>query len=192
MKTPIGLHLIAAGFAFGLFVSAFAATPAPVTSTSIPATAPVPAAGLLLRVDVPAAWSPLVEDDIAQAFAGLLQESFRRRGYRGTVELRHSVDPAPGAGQPLLAVSLQEWRLNRMGQADCSFRATLTVGGKELDLGLFLGTKMHWVQTSSRWGLARDLEVADALEDAASDALTALHRKIAETHAVPGIEPSRK
>jgi len=188
MKTASAV--LCATLAAGFFTPLFAAQPT-ATAQTAPIPAPAPAV-LQLQVDVPPSWSPLFEDDVADALASVLTETFRRRGFKGTVEHLRLSDTGAKADLPLLTISLQEWRLSRTGNADCTFRATLKAGGRETDLGVFLGTQMAWLNSSNRWGFARQHEVADALEDAAQDALSSLYRRIADTGSVPGAVPRRK
>lgn len=190
MKTP-SLALLAAALVSLPLPALPAAETTPTPRSASPAPAPAPAV-LQLQVDVPPTWGPLIEDDVADALASVLTETFRRRGFKGSVEHLRLSDAGAKAEQPLLIISLQEWRLSRSGNAECTFRATLKADGQETDLGIFLGTQMAWLNSSNRWGFARQHEVADALEDAANDALNSLYRRIAATGAVPGAVPKKK
>ncbi len=146
----------------------------------------VPPPALQVQVDVPPAWHPLVEDDVAEALAAVLERNFQRSGFERPIAfLRMPDEPQPAI--PLLTLRLQEWRLGRTQNAECTFTAVLRANGKEYDLGLFTGTRLTWITQSGRWGFGRAHEVADALESAAREAMRDLYRKVAATNAVPDL-----
>ena len=173
-----------AAFVFLSFLSGAVAADRPTAKKE-----PAPPA-LQVQVDVPPAWHPLVEDDVAEALAAILERNFRQSGFdRQIAFLRLADDPQPAT--PLLTLRLQEWRLGRTQNAECTFTAVLRANGKEYDLGLFTGTRLTWVSQSGRWGFGRAHEVADALESAAREAMRDLYRKVAATHAVPDLAVKR-
>ncbi|MFI5337441.1 MAG: hypothetical protein ACHQ5A_11695, partial [Opitutales bacterium] len=145
-----------------------------------------PAPDLQVTVDVPPTWRPFLQDDIAEAFASRIQTVFKQRGYTGRIAyLDRATDPRPGV--PVLEVRLVEWRIGRTQDAQCTFSASLRTDGGEKSLGLVANTAFFWPEAGGRWGLARRMDVADALEDAAARALRELFQRVAETGAVPGL-----
>lgn len=147
---------------------------------------PAPPADLQVQVDVPPLWRPIVNDDVAEALAGILRDRFRRAGYQGRILYLAPLDEA-APNRPLLTLALTEWRLSRTGNAECLFTARLRTSAGETDLGMFSSTQFAWVRESGRIGALRAYAVADALEDAAGDAMRDLYRRLADTGQVPGL-----
>jgi hypothetical protein len=146
-------------------------------------------ADLQLLVDVPPTWRPFLDDDISDALGRILRDSFHRRGYKGIIEDIEEGQRAPNPDLPLLIVRLHEWRITRTELAQCTLTATLRVGGKDHDLGVISGQQMVWIRERGRFGFPH--EVADAYEDAATDAMRELHRRVAKTGLVPGLAPKK-
>lgn len=141
---------------------------------------------LQLEVDVPPVWQPFLADDIADAFAARLADTFRRQGFEGRVAHRFG-RPENEEGRPLLSVRLTEWRIDRTGNARCTFSAMLVTEAGEHNLGLFTDIAMFWPTPGGRWSLARRFEAANALDQAAEGALRDLYNRLARTEAVPGL-----
>lgn len=160
-------------FAAALLMAAFFA---PLAATAADQAAP-PA--LQIAVDVPPTWRPFLEDDIADALYSRIAETFRHGGFKGeTALLDRSDKPAPGV--PFLQITLMEWRINRIGNVDCTFSASITTGGKETNLGLFNGTSMQWISgPDRRWALQR------GLDDSAASAIKDLYRKLTDQGLLP-------
>lgn len=134
---------------------------------------------LQVQVVVPPTWQPLFEDRITEAFVSYLADVFRRQGYKGEIaEVRWAEEPSPGCC--LLTINLTEWRMNHIGNIDCTFTASLQTENAIRHLGIFTGMSFRWMHGPSRFGLA------DAFEDAAEDALRDLYRTVAKTELVPG------
>lgn len=151
---------------------------------SRPAEAPVE---IQVTVEVPPSWQPFLEDDVAEAFAFRLQDTFRRQGYAGRIA--HVRAPAePQAGLPTLVLRLTEWRIDRTGNARCTFSASLRTPLGEKSLGLFTDTAIFWPAVGGRWGISRRLDAAHALEDAAERALRDLHDRVAASDLIPGLK----
>ncbi len=143
------------------------------------------AADLQLLVDVPPTWRPFLEDDISDALARILRDSFQRRGYKGVIDPIEESERAPNPDLPLLTVRLHEWRITRTSLAQCTLTATLRVNGKDHELGVLSGQQMVWFRERGRFGFPH--EVADAYEDAATDAMRDLYRKVADSGLIPGM-----
>jgi len=152
---------------------------------------PAPPADLQLTIGVPPTWRPFLEDDIADSLAGILQDTFKRRGYAGKIEFLSDRDPKPDPAIPLLQLELREWRISRTGNAECTLSGKLIAAGKEHDLGLVTQTDFTWFRDHGRFGLERRLEVADALEKAATGAMRDLFKRIGETTVIPGLPPAK-
>ena len=144
-------------------------------------------ADLQVLVDVPPTWRPFLDDDIADALTARLVEAFRKEGYPGNiVQIR---DLSFGdKNVPTLRLYLSEWRIDRIGNAQCTFTASLKTPAGDTDLGLNSGTAMFWPSSIGHWGLNRAFEKADALEDAARNALRDLYKAVAKTGLVAGLE----
>jgi hypothetical protein len=165
---------------------AILATLAPAADTKSAAAKP---AGLQVFVNVPPTWRPFLDDDIAEALFYRLKDVFRQRGYKGEMVQLTAFD-AGAKDVPGLQLNLTEWRVDRMGNAQCTLTATLKTAAGEKGLGLATGTAMLWVH-GNRWGFGRRLETADALENAADSALRELYDAVAKTGLVAGL-PAKK
>lgn len=128
---------------------------------------------LEVHVNVPPSWQPFLDDDISQAFVSRLADAFRRSGFDGNVkELRRTDERTAGA--PGLDINLNEWRVNRTGNVECTFHASfIDADGQAHSLGMFNATEFNW-GSNNRWQLTR------AFEGAAESAATRLWRKLVE------------
>lgn len=182
MKTLLAL------LRFPAALAAFAALVTLAPAADAKKTAPKPA-DLQVIVDVPPTWRPFLEDDIAEALFYRLKEVFGRRGYKGEIAQLTSFD-AEAKAVPVLRLNLTEWRVDRAGNAQCTLSATLKTAAGEKDLGLATGTALFWPR-GNRWGIQRQMETADALEDAADSALRDLYSAVAKTGLVAGLETKK-
>jgi hypothetical protein len=182
MKTLIVL------FRFPAAIAAFAASVALAPAADSRKTPPKPVE-LQVVVDVPPTWRPFLEDDIAEALYYRLSETFHRGGYKGEMIQLDRFDHR-NADIPTLEVSLTEWRIDRIGNAQCTMTARLMTPSGEQNLGLISGTAIFWPD-GNRWGFGRRLETADALEDAANDAARDVFRAVGKTGLVPGFPIKR-
>lgn len=149
-------------------------------------------ADLQLQINVPPTWRPFLDDDIADALASIATETFKRRGYSGVLDFIEEGRRVPNPDLPLLTLNLMQWRIDRVGNAECTLTAELAMPGKpERNLGVVTQTQITWIQERGRYGLRR-FEVANALEDAASEAMRDLFKRIAETSLLPGFPPTKK
>jgi len=146
--------------------------------------------GLNVAVDVPVSWRPFLADDVADAFASRLADTFKREGYQGRIAHVTRLD-TPEAGVPLLEIRLSEWRIDHAGSAQCTFTAALKTPTGETSLGLVNNSAIFWPVSSGRWSINRRYEMANALENAAENALRDLYAKLAQTNQVPGLEPRK-
>lgn len=144
---------------------------------------------LQVVVNVPPNRDLFFESDVSRAMGAQLGTVFRRQGYEGEVILRDGPTSVK-ADQSLLTLILSEWRLDHGGTVACRFNATLTVAGKEQNLGQYNGTALTSM-TGNR-GPSQDLWLESALEDAAKSALTKLYRDVAGTSLVPGFKVKQK
>jgi len=145
---------------------------------------------LQVLVNVPPTWRPFLDDDVAEEFFYRLQDTFRLRGYTGELAQVTVLDPG-AKDRPTLTINLSEWRLDRIGNAQCTFSASLTTPAGEKNLGLKMGTTMLWAH-GGRWGLSRSYDAANALESAAADALNDLYRAVADSGLVTKGFPAKK
>lgn len=135
---------------------------------------------LKVTVNVPPSWNLLLDERISEAFTDQVRDAFYRAGFdRPVQEVRSVEDPAKAPY--LLTVNLVEWRINRIGNIDCTFSATLKTPRGTRDLGLYTNTTMRWFGGIGRWGLAR------SFEDAAEGAIRDLCAAVAKSELLPGL-----
>lgn len=129
---------------------------------------------LQIVVDIPTGMDALRDDEVAEAFGYRVASSLHEQGFRGRLEyVEWSDDLRPNV--PVLAISLREWRVDRIGNVDCTFTAELRTPSGRHHLGLFTGSSiMYWARRD--W-YAR----AQGFEDAAVDALSNLAARIEKT-----------
>lgn len=121
-----------------------------------------------------AGMDPMWIDDVEDAFSERLATALHEQGFHGHINLLYDTDrPAPGI--PLLRATLEEWRVDPVGNVTCTFTAQLKTAQGERSLGLFTGDSvMMWPEHD--W-FAR----ADQFRSAASDAMTDLWKRMRKT-----------
>lgn len=123
----------------------------------------------------------MFEDRITEAFVSYIIDVFRRQGYKGDIEeVRWHEEPSPGCC--LLTINLTEWRMNHIGNIDCTFTANLQTERATRHLGVFTGMGFRWMAGPGRFGLA------ESFADAAEDAIRNLYDSVAKTELVPGLK----
>ncbi len=174
MKThpSVSSTILVLCFALGLGVRARAAQPE--AAGSVPT--------LEVQVNVPPSWRPMLDERIADALVSDVQDVFQRRGYHGPMKEVSSLD-APDPGANLLTIDLTEWRIDPVGNIDCTFTATLQTAHTSRRLGLFTETAFRWMSGPGRFGLG------DAFGSAAEGAIQQLYDSLARTKLVPGLTP---
>jgi hypothetical protein len=174
MKTTRNLLFSAALLLCGLI-------PSPtVSAANQPSPASKPGT-LQVQINIPPNWRPMIEDRVSEAFASYIIDVFRRQGYKGDIaEVRSFEEPSPRCC--LLMINLTEWRMNHIGNIDCTFTANIQTEKASRHLGVFSGMSFRWMSGPGRFGLA------DAFEDAAEDAIRQLYDAIARTELVPGLQ----
>lgn len=136
---------------------------------------------LKVAVNVPPSWNMLLDDRVSEAFTDQVREVFRRAGFdRPVQEVRYPEDPEKLPY--LLTINLVDWRINRIGNIDCTFSATLETPRGKHDLGLYTNTTMLWFGGIGRWGLAR------SFEEAAEGAIHNLCEAVAKSELLPGLQ----
>lgn len=135
---------------------------------------------LNVQVNVPPSWNMLLDDRIAEAFVDRVRDVFYRAGFdRPVQEVRFARDPA---NVPyLLTINLNEWRINRVGNIECTFTADLQTPQGSRHLGLYTNTTMRWLGGPGRFGLSR------SFEEAAEGAIRDLCADVAKTEMLPGL-----
>jgi hypothetical protein len=182
MKTALSLLR----FPAALTVFAALILSAPAAEAKKPAPKP---ADLQVLVDVPPTWRPFLDDNVAEALFYRLKDVFRQRGYQGEVVQLTSFDNE-AKDATTLRLNLTEWRLDRVGNAQCTLTATLKTAAGERSLGLATGTALFWPH-GNRWSLDRQFETANALKDAANSALRELYDAVAKSGLIAGL-PAKK
>ncbi len=146
-----------------------------------PKAAAAPAA-LQLQVDLPFVQDLFVEQDLSEALAATVRDTFRRHGYRGGID-EIATGQRPSADRPVLTVKLINWRGSRTGFIECAFTATLALpDGTSQSLGLFTGSEMN-LGARTRW------DVAQTFVDAAEEASRALWRSMEKKALLPAAVP---
>lgn len=126
-----------------------------------------------LTVDLPASMFTIYDQEIAEAFAYRVASILHEQGFRGRIKYIDDGNFVPNA--PVLAVNLQEWRVDRIGNVDCTFTAAIRGPRGEQRLGIFSGTAiMIWPRRD--W-YAR----AEGFEDAARQAITELADRLEQS-----------
>ena len=137
---------------------------------------------LQVQVIVPPSWQPMFESKVADAFSTHLSDVFRRRGFAGKIqEVSDYSVPSPGC--TLLTITLIDWRMNRIGDIDCTFAASLQNDHAVRQLGIFNGMAFRWMNPTGRFGLA------DTFGDAAEQAVRTLYDAVVKSHLVAELSP---
>jgi hypothetical protein len=152
--------LIAGIFAWLLGLAGCATQPTP----EIPGT-------LKVAVNVPPSWSLLLDSRISEAFTDRVREVFHQQGFDRPVEEVTSVEDCSKMPY-LLTINLTEWRINHIGNIDCTFSASLRTPQGTRHLGLYTNTTMRWLNGLGRFGLA------DSFDQAAEGAIQDLWRDV--------------
>ena len=150
-----------------LTLPAFATTPA----AEVPGT-------LKVQVIVPASWNILLEDHVADNFVDQVRDTFFRAGFDRPIEKLSYVED-PMKTPYLLTINLTEWRMNRVGNIDCTFSANLQTPRGSHDFGLFSNMAMRWLGGPGRFGLSQ------AFTDAADGALRDLCNAVMKSEMLP-------
>lgn len=140
----------------------------------------------VLQVDVnlPPSWLASLEGDyVSELFSDRVVVEFKRMGYEGKVNYVTEIDRRM-PDDYRLELQLIEWRLNAVGNVDCSFTATLQTPGGERSLGVYTASALHSIAGRGR------LWLGDSFEDAADMAIDNLYRDLAKEELVPGLRQS--
>jgi hypothetical protein len=163
MKLPHSLR-----FAWVILGSLLLVLPARAATPS----APVPGT-LKVQVIVPPTWNTLVDDHISAGLVDRVRDVFYRAGFdRPIEEVRYVEDPAKD--EYLLTINLVDWRMNRIGNVDCTFSASLRTPRGTRDLGLYNNTSMLWFRGLGRFGLSQSFD--EAAEGAIRDLCIAVQK----------------
>ncbi len=133
---------------------------------------------LQVTVTVPPSMNLIRDDDIADAFAYRVSAGLSEQGFKGRVEYVRVGDD-PKTDIPVLSISLIEWRVDRIGNVDCTFAANLSGPNGKESLGLFAGSSMML------WPRHDYFARVDGYEDAASSALSDLAKRLNATKIIP-------
>lgn len=140
----------------------------------------------VLQVDVklPPSWqASLNRDYVSELFSDRVATEFRRMGYEGKVKYVSELDER-NPDDFRLTIQVIEWRLNAVGNVDCSFTVTLQTPRGERSLGVYAATALHSVTGRGR------LWLGDSFEDAADRAIGNLYRDLADQELIPGLRES--
>lgn len=132
-------------------------------------------------VDIPSVWHPFLQQNIQDAFTGYVQDVFQRRGYKGQIDEVTDLSFVK-KGEPLLSITLIDWRIDRTGSVECTFTASIKNGQKEKNLGILMSNSLFgFGPVNDRW------EISNALEDAAHTAIGDMYDRLIKTNMVPGL-----
>src|SRR3954469_7809627 len=97
---------------------------------------------LQLTVGIPGSMSRLRDEEVTEAFAYRVSSILHEQGFRGRIHYVADGEPLlPDV--PVLALQLMEWRVDHIGNVDCTFTAAIGQGqGPGQRLGVFSGTSM--------------------------------------------------
>jgi hypothetical protein len=138
---------------------------------------------LQLVIEVTSQPDPMEARESAEVFAQLLEEMFRRSGYKG--EINPLSREAPKPNLPLLEIRLSRWRIGPLAQPECAFSAVLTRGDEKARLGQFSANDLTWNK-----GVG-NADQGEALRRVALDALRDLARQLSDKGLLPGFPPTR-
>ncbi len=132
---------------------------------------------LQVEVSLPASGDILHERDVSEALTARVRDVFQRRGYEGKVEEMLRGDSTK-SGEPVLAINLIRWRMDRAGFVECSFTAGVRqADGTVVPLGVFTASEV--TMGTGHWGLS------DTFERAAEGAADQLWTKLRTTEVLP-------
>ena len=131
-----------------------------------------------ITVSVPPSMNMIRDDDVADAFAYRVAAALHEQGFTGGINyVRAGEDTRTDV--PVLAINLVEWRVDRVGNVDCTFTASVAGPRGNKDLGLFTGMSMMM------WPRHDVFARAEGFDDAARSALGDLAKRIEETQLIP-------
>ena len=151
--------------------------------TLLPARAATPSVSdadtLKVQVIVPPTWNVLVTDKVSEALVDRVRDVFYQAGFTRPIYEVRSFE-IPSQAPYLLTINMTEWRLNRAGNIDCAFTASLKTPHGTRELGRYTNTTMPWFGRRGRFGLSQ------GFADAALGALRNLYTDLAKTDLLPG------
>jgi len=133
---------------------------------------------LKVQVNVPPTWNLLIDDQVSEALVDQMRDVFYRAGFARRIDEVRSFE-IPSKVPYLLTINLTEWRINRLGNIDCTFTANLKTPRGTRELGVYTNTTMEWLYGRSRFGLGR------GFVEAAEGALRDLYTDLAKTELLP-------
>ena len=135
---------------------------------------------LNVHVNVPPQWNLFWNDRVTMAFVDVAREIFHTQGFDRPVEevsYFEDIERAPY----LLTVNLHDWRIDRLGQVECTFTADLRTPAGTKDLGVYTYSELWGYHGPGRFGLTH------SFEKAAEGALRELGEDIARSEMLPGL-----
>lgn len=144
---------------------------------------------LHVHMNLPPTADIWAEDRVKLAFTDLTREVFQRYGFDRSVEesLFASTDELDHVPY-LLTIDLHRWRVDRIGNIECTFTASVRTPAGTRHLGVYSDTELRGFGMSpgiGRWGIAR------AFEDAAEGAIENLVHDVARTELLSQLRLSR-
>lgn len=166
----------------GSLLAAGTLTFAPLTGRAAPAP-DAPATDLQLRVTIPSAWLPMLEENVTDVIYSRLTDVFERKGFTGRVTEVRSYQKASSEA-PLLTINLVDWEMDSNGRIDVAFGARLATAEGSWDIGNFRTMGFAWAASTGRFGLS------DAYGETMERALAQVYDRLAEMDKVPGLVPA--
>lgn len=134
---------------------------------------------LNVHVNVPPQWNMFWNDRVTMAFVDVARDVFHNEGFERPVEevtYFEDIERAPY----LLTLNLHQWRIDRLGQVECTFTADLRTPAGTKNLGVYTHSELWGYHGPGRFGLAQ------SFEEAADGALRQLSEDLARTEMLPG------
>jgi hypothetical protein len=139
-----------------------------------------PTRTLKVNVITPPSWNILIDDRVSEWFVDSLRDIFSRKGFDWPVEEIRLVEDAAKIPY-LLTIHVTDWRLDRIGNVECTFTAQLQTPHGQRQLRYYSNRLPRAVDSYGRIALAR------VFEEAAEGALTTLCEDIAKSELLPGL-----
>ena len=155
---------------------------APFTGRAAPA-ADAPATDLQLRVTIPSAWMPMLEENVTDVIYSRLTDVFERKGFTGRVTEVRSYQKASSEA-PLLTINLLDWEMDSNGRINVAFNAWLATAEGSWDMGNYHTLGFAWAAGTGRFGLS------DAYGETMERALQQVYDRLAQTDKIPGLVPA--
>lgn len=118
---------------------------------------------LLRTTDMGGLYPAGAEADRRSSIGRIIKEAFKEAGY--PISIKVVPNGSRETGDLNLTVMISSWELNRMGEYECRFSASISSGDQRIDLGMFVGTHSTIVASSTQSTKAYDTAARKAVGD---------------------------